>query len=204
MAFLYCVVRISAVAEQVSRQRVDVIEMRQRGVAKSPRLVIAAAIARPHVASGFPGYRRILSLRLIKHYCAALLPVAASTTMAPVMYGCTEQKYWYAPGVVKVNENLSPVSSAFDLKSFVLEATVCGTSSSLIQVTVVPAFTATRCGMKACWSIFTSVSAACAEAAGKANAAERTATASAVAIRTLLENVVMIRMSRLSPPAACR
>jgi len=71
------------------------------------------------------------------------------------MYGCTEQKYWYAPGVVKVNENLSPVSSAFDLKSFVLEATVCGTSSSLIQVTVVPAFTATRCGMKACWSIFT-------------------------------------------------
>jgi hypothetical protein len=41
------------------------------------------------------------------------------------MYGCTEQKYWNAPGVVKVNENLSPVSSLFDLKSFVLEATVC-------------------------------------------------------------------------------
>ena len=33
----------------------------------------------------------------------------------------------------------------------------------------------------------------CAEAAG--NAAERAATASAVAIRTLLDNVVMIRMS---------
>src|SRR5437660_5264823 len=146
IAFLHRVLGITGVAEQVSGQRVDVVEIGQRGVAKPPRLVIAAA--RPHVASGFPGYRRILSLRLIKHHCAALLPVAASTTMAPVMYGCTEQKYWYAPGVVKVNENLSPVSSAFDLKSFVLEATVCGTSSSLIQVTVVPAFTATRCGMK--------------------------------------------------------
>src|ERR1700730_10161201 len=165
MAFLYCVVRISAVAEQISRQRVDVIEIRQRSVAKTPRLVIAAAIARPHVAAGFPGYRQSVWLRSIEHYCAVLLPVAASTTMAPVMYGCTEQKYWYAPGVVKVNENLSDVSSAFDLNSFVLEATVCGTSSSLIQATVVPAFTVTRCGMKVCWSIFTCVSAACAETA---------------------------------------
>jgi hypothetical protein len=34
---------------------------------------------------------------------------------------------------------LSFVSSAFDLKSLLLEATVCGTSSSLLQVTVVPA-----------------------------------------------------------------
>jgi hypothetical protein len=96
------------------------------------------------------------------------------------MYGCTEQKYWNAPGVVKVNENLSPVSSLFDLKSFVLEATVC----------VVPGNG--RAGLhsdalrnEGVLVDFTSVSAACVDAAGKANAAERTATASTVAIRTL-------------------
>jgi hypothetical protein len=59
-----------------------------------------------------------------------------------------------------VNENLSPVSSAFDLKSLVLEATVCGVSSSLSQVTVVPIFTAKCCGAKEKLSIFTVASAA--------------------------------------------
>src|SRR3982075_3048325 len=106
-------------------------------------------------------------MRSIEHYCAALLPVAASTTMVPVMCGCREQKYSYAPAVVNVNENLSLVSSAFDLKSLALEATVCGISSSSIQMTVVPAFTTTRCGAKAKLSIFTSVSAACADAVGR-------------------------------------
>src|SRR6266516_4586655 len=76
--------------------------------------------------------------------------------MAPIMCGCNEQKYSYVPGVVNVKENLSPVSSAFDLNSLSLEATVCGASSSLIQVTVVPAFTVMRWGMKANWSICTS------------------------------------------------
>src|SRR4029450_4261882 len=95
-----------------------------------------------------------------EHYCAALLPVAASTRIAPVMCGCKEQKYSYVPGVVNANENLSFVSSAFDLKSLLLEAIVCGTSSSLVQVTVVPAFTVMRCGRKANWSMSTSVSAA--------------------------------------------
>ena len=52
-----------------------------------------------------------------KHHCAALLPVVPSTTTVPVMYGCSEQKYWYTPGVVNVNEKLSSVSSAFDLNS---------------------------------------------------------------------------------------
>jgi hypothetical protein len=33
------------------------------------------------------------SLRSVEHHRAALLPVAASTTTAPVMCGCTEQKY---------------------------------------------------------------------------------------------------------------
>ena len=76
-------------------------------------------------APGFPGYRQTMSSRLIEHYCAALLlPIAASTTIAPVMCGCKEQKYSYVPGVVNVNENLSLVSSALDLKSLPLEAAV--------------------------------------------------------------------------------
>ena len=41
------------------------------------------------------------------------------------------------PGVVNVNENLSSVSSAFDLKTFALDVTVCGISSPFVQVTVV-------------------------------------------------------------------
>src|SRR4029453_7337018 len=65
------------------------------------------------------------------------------------MCGCKEQKYSYVPGVVNVNENLSSVSSAFDLKNLPLETTVWGVSSSLIHVTVVPAFTAVRCGANA-------------------------------------------------------
>ena len=103
--------------------------MGQCGVAKTPRFVLVstAAVARHHAAPGFPGYRQALSLRSIEHYCAALLlPIAASTTIAPVMCGCKEQKYSYVPGVVNVNENLSLVSSALDLKSLPLEATVCG------------------------------------------------------------------------------
>ena len=73
IAFLHGVFGIGAVAEQISRQRVDVVEMGQRGVAKTPRLVrmIAAAITRHHVAPGFPGYRQTRSLRSIEHYCTA-------------------------------------------------------------------------------------------------------------------------------------
>ena len=127
IAFLRCIVGISGVAEQISRQCVNVIEMGQCGVAKTPRFVrvITAAITCPHVAPGFPGYRQAMSSRPIEHYCAALLPpIAASTTIAPVMCGCKEQKYSYVPGVVNVNENLSLVSSALDLKSLPLEAAV--------------------------------------------------------------------------------
>jgi hypothetical protein len=109
------------------------------------------------------------------------------------------------PGVVNVNENLSPVSSAFDLKSLLLEAMVCGTSSSLLQITVVPAFTVMRCGVKVNWSISTSVSAARADAAGKAAAAARTATASAIATQSLRAIAVLpAEFSRLSPAAAGR
>src|SRR6516165_1168097 len=115
------------------------------------------------------------------------------------MCGCREQKYSYVPGVVNVNENLSPVSSAFDLKSLLLEAMVCGTSSSLVQVTVVPAFTVMRCGVKVNWSISTSVSAACADAAGKAAAAARTAAASVIATRSLAIVVLPAEFFRLIP-----
>src|SRR6516225_11174501 len=119
------------------------------------------------------------------------------------MCGCREQKYSYVPGVVNVNENLSPVSSAFDLKSLLLEAMVCGTSSSLIQVTVVPAFTVKRCGVKVNWSISISVSAACAGAAGKVAAAAKTAAASAIATQSLRAIVVLLaEFFRFSPAAA--
>ena len=49
---------------------------------------------------------------------------------------------------MNVNENLSSVSRVFDLKSLLFEATMCGMSSSLIQVTVVPVFTVMCCGVK--------------------------------------------------------
>src|SRR5262245_65153902 len=108
----------------------------------------------------------------------AALPVSASTTMVPVMCGCSEQKYWYTPGVVNVNAYLSSVSSALDLNVRVLDATVCGMSSSLIQVTAVPAFTVTRSGTKAKLSILTSTAAA---RAGSAAATRENAAAMAAA-----------------------
>jgi hypothetical protein len=46
------------------------------------------------------------------------------------------------------------------LNTFSVATTVCGMSSSLVQVTVVPAFTVTVVGLKVKLSIFTSVSAA--------------------------------------------
>ena len=47
---------------------------------------------------------------------------------------------------MKVKEKLSSVSSAFDLNTWLAAVTVCGISSSLRQVTVVPAFTVRRDG----------------------------------------------------------
>src|SRR5262252_5340535 len=100
-------------------------------------------------------------------------PVAVSTTTDPVMCGCSEQKYSKVPGVVNVKENLSSVSSAFERKAPAdVDVTVWGMSSSLVQVTVVPAFTVIRCGAKVKLSIFTSSSAARA-AAGSADASAR-------------------------------
>jgi hypothetical protein len=94
IAFLHGILGIGSVAEQVAGQRVNVVEIGQRGVAKPPRFVLLgiAAAARPRTMPGCPGHHRV-SLRLIEHHCAALLPVAASTTTVPVICGCTEQKY---------------------------------------------------------------------------------------------------------------
>src|SRR5262249_36731922 len=111
---------------------------------------------------------------------AGLLPVAASTTIAPVMCGCSEQKYSYVPGVLNVNENLSSVSSTFDLNSFALDITVCGISSALVHVTVVPAFTVMRCGLNVKLSTFTLSSSARAGVTGIA-VAEKTASCSVAA-----------------------
>ena len=59
IAFLHRVFRIGRIAEQISRQGVDVVEMGQRGVAKTPRLVIeiAAPVTRRHVVPAFQASR---------------------------------------------------------------------------------------------------------------------------------------------------
>src|SRR5436190_21240075 len=68
-----------------------------------------------------------------------------------------EQKYGYVPGLQKVKENFSSVSSTLDLKTPSVLTTVCGISSRLIHVTVVPAGTVSVPGPKLKLSIFTSV-----------------------------------------------
>src|SRR5215469_10169021 len=69
-----------------------------------------------------------------------------------------EQKYEYVPAFVKVNKNLSSVSSALDLNALGSSelTTVCGISSRLIHVTVVPAATVKVTGEKLKLSILTS------------------------------------------------
>src|SRR5215469_4792722 len=69
-----------------------------------------------------------------------------------------EQKYEYVPAFVKVNKNLSSVSRALDLNALGSSelTTVCGISSRLIHVTVVPAATVKVTGEKLKLSILTS------------------------------------------------
>src|SRR6185369_6277047 len=96
--------------------------------------------------------------------CGAVLPVCASTITVPVMCGCSEQKYLYVPGVVNVKENLPSVSMTLERK-LLADTTVCGMSSSLVQVTVVPALTFSSCGPKVKLPILTATSSADAGAA---------------------------------------
>src|SRR5215470_2344966 len=117
-----------------------------------------------------------------------LLPVAASTTIVPVMCGCKEQKYLYVPGVVNVNENLSSLSSGFDLK-LLGDTTVCGISSTLVHVTVVPDFTFTSCGPKVKLSILTATSSA------QVGVAAKTSNATTPAMTLLISDFVFLVMS---------
>src|SRR5215469_5318880 len=61
---------------------------------------------------------------------------------------------------MKLKEKLSSVSRAFDLNTWLAEVTVCGISSSLRQVTVVPTFTVRRDGTKVKLSILAAASSA--------------------------------------------
>src|ERR1700693_3943989 len=75
-----------------------------------------------------------------------------------VIFGWIEQKYSYVPGLSNLNENLSSVSSAFDLNTSVVLTTVCGISSLFTHIMVVPAATMMSCGMKLKLSILTTTS----------------------------------------------
>jgi hypothetical protein len=163
------------------------------------RLPQAQRQAPAEIQKKFRGGERITSDQLKPHYCAERDPVAVSTTTAPLMCGCTEQKYSYVPAVVKVKENFSAVSSAFDLNSWVLEVTVCGVSSWLIQVTVVPAFMVMRCGLKLNWSITISVPAACAEKASKLAAASVAATTTLLLLFVLMSKISGLKLAAARP-----
>ena len=89
IAFLRCIVGIRRVAEQVSCQRVNVVEMGQCGIAKTLPWKAGGGMMAGNGGDAHQDKAR----RSIEHYCAQLLAVAASTTMAPVMCGCIEQKY---------------------------------------------------------------------------------------------------------------
>src|SRR5437762_8685421 len=79
-----------------------------------------------------------------------------------------EQKYGYVPGLLKVKENFSSVSSTLDLKAPSVLTTVCGISSRLVHVTLVPTGTVSVAGPKLKLSIFTSlVSGFCCALASK-------------------------------------
>src|SRR5215469_3349326 len=75
----------------------------------------------------------------------------------PVIFGWMLQKYAKVPAFENVKENLSSVSRTLDLKTPSLLTTVCGISSRLTHVTVVPTAMVTACGPNTKLSILTSV-----------------------------------------------
>src|ERR1700688_2767475 len=112
-----------------------------------------------------------------------------------------EQKYSYVPGLLKVNENFSSVSSTLDLNILSVLTAVCGISSWFVQVTVVPTGTFNSAGPKLKLSIFTSVTSAfCCAAAGKFPApANRPAnpTPNVVANKTAVDTILLMFFSSL-------
>src|SRR6516164_2878302 len=95
----------------------------------------------------------------------------ALTTTLPTMRGWIEQKYSYSPGAVKVCEKVSSVSRAADLNFPSFSRTVCGVSSALVQVTVVPGATTSVGGVKLKLSMrmTAGLAAAAASPAGRAS-----------------------------------
>ena len=77
------------------------------------------------------------------------------------------------------------------------DTTVCGMSSSLVQVTVVPAFTFSSCGPKVKFPILTATSAA------SAGGATRRSAAATPAMKDFVSDLMMI-MIALNPAAVCR
>src|SRR3984893_1015815 len=112
-----------------------------------------------------------------------------------------EQKYSYVPGLLKVNENFSSVSSTLDLNILSVLTAVCGISSRFVQVTVVPTAPFSSAGPKLKLSIFTSVASAfCCAAAGKfpAEACRPTnATPNVVANKTAVDTILLMFLSSL-------
>src|ERR1700692_3166489 len=112
-----------------------------------------------------------------------------------------EQKYSYVPGLLKVNENFSSVSSTLDLNVLSVLTAVCGISSRFVQVTVVPTGTFSSAGPKLKLSIFTSVvSGFCCAAAGKLPAPARRpakATPKVAANKTAVDTILLMIFSSL-------
>src|ERR1700730_18365736 len=107
-----------------------------------------------------------------------------------------EQKYSYVPGLLKVNENFSSVSSTLDLNILSVLTAVCGISSRFVHVTVVPTGTFSSAGPKLKLSIFTSVASGfCCAAAGKLPAPARrpaNATPNVVANKTAVDTILLM------------
>src|SRR5262249_41902742 len=72
------------------------------------------------------------------------------TTIRAVILGWRAQKYSYVPGVVNRCVNWSSVSRVLESKllGFAVLVAVCGTSSRLTQVTIVPALMVSVRGLK--------------------------------------------------------
>src|ERR1700719_3988634 len=107
-----------------------------------------------------------------------------------------EQKYSYVPGLLKVNENFSSVSSTLDLNVLSVLTAVCGISSRFVQVTVVPTETFSSAGPKLKLSIFTSVASGfCCAAADKLLSPARkpaNATPNVVANKTAVDTILLM------------
>jgi hypothetical protein len=81
-----------------------------------------------------------------------------------------------SPGLLKMKENVSSVSSAFDRKAPFVSTTVCGMSSLLTQVTFVPGATVRAAAVKVKLSIRTVTTCDVAAVTCEAGSSHRTAT----------------------------